>query len=402
MARSHVNVSSGVSKKSFIFRLAPLALAISLVMTGLAGADVVYIRNQRLPVHKVGSTRVVHLEAFRKLLTPEEAGGLSSDEQALSLTNPQGESRSFALTPYGELEEWEAALRWLGYSRRENSSTGVVDWVNSSAGAGISEAAAWREPTEHELAQRKEHSQRRAGYRAAEANYQRVMQTWPAGGTEQQRRRVRNLGYRIVEQSPLKDLHWTFDVADTPIPNALCTGEGFVVVTTGLLALDLSDDEMAGVLGHEVAHGVRRHSQIFTERYSEARRLVQELRALEREAAEAEAANNNHRLQTIRSRVKEMQPRLQYLADFVKNQQAYDHNEEEEADVLGMQFAAAAGFDPYGEGRALIKLKQRSVVLFGQAYQDGSRTHPPLKRRLEIATLVQKRWAAEQEKRLRP
>lgn len=395
-------MSTGTGKKTFFSRLAPLALAASFLLTGLAWAEVVYIRNQRLPVHRVGDVRVVHVDAFRKLLTNEEDKALRIDEKTVVLSNSLGETRSFNLTPYGELQEWETALLWLGYSRRENAGTGVVDWVNGSAGTAPSAPAVWQEPSQEELARREEASLRRSGYRAAQTNYQKVMQAWPRGGTEEQRRWVRRLGYQIVEHSPLKDLHWTFEIAETPIPNALCTGEGFVIVTTGLLELNLSDDEMAGVLGHEVAHGVRRHTQIFTERYYEARRLVQELRELEQEAAQAEAANNNHRLQTIRSRVNEMTPRLQFLANFVKNQQAYDHHEEEEADVLGMQFAAAAGFDPFGEGRALIKLKQKSIQRFGQAYQDGSRTHPPLKRRLEIATLVQKRWAAEREKSLRP
>jgi predicted Zn-dependent protease len=206
------------------------------------------------------------------------------------------------------------------------------------------------------------------------------------------------LGQQIVEQTPLADLYWTFDVAATPIPNALCTGEGFVVVTEGLLSLNLTDDELAGVLGHEVAHGVRRHSQLFEERYLEAKRLLGELKSLEREAANAEAANDNHRLQTIRSRVTAMEPRLMFLADFVKNQQAYDQHEEEEADIQGMHYAASAGFDPNGEGRALVKLRARSIELFGQAYQEGSRTHPPLKRRLEIQSLVQKRWHAQRDR----
>jgi len=40
----------------------------------------------------------------------------------------------------------------------------------------------------------------------------------------------------------------------------------------------------------------------------------------------------------------------------------------------------------------LTKLKNKSVQLFGQSYDDGSRTHPPLERRLQILEMVQKRW----------
>lgn len=375
-----------------------LVVLVWLFASLAVAADGVYVRNQRLALHRVGGQQLVQLQALKALLTEQEANALSLTDGRLIITNPSGEQRGYALTPYGELAEWEDALLWLGYRRKEDPQTGVVDWVNAGAGAGSSAVAVWSEPTAEVLAARRDASQRRSGYRLAEKNYRRVMEALGEGGTAAQRQRVHQLGHRIVAQSPLSELHWTFDVAATEVPNALCTGEGFVVVTEGLLALDLSDDELAGVLGHEVAHGVRRHAQLFEERYAEAQRLVTELRQMEFEAAQAEADNNKHRLQTLRSRLAAMTPRLEYLADFVKNQQAYNQQEEEEADIQGMTYAAAAGFDPYGEGRALIKLSNRSVELFGQAYEAHSRTHPPLKRRLEIHALVQKRWQTERQK----
>lgn len=391
-----VNVSIANMRKAFLGLLATLTLAGGFSLRALA--DVVYIRNQRLAVQQVEGQRVVNVDAFRALLTEPESKACELADRSLTLTNSQGARRAFALTPYGELAAWEEALEWLGYQRRENSGTGVVDWVNSSAGTGAATVKVWTEPTEDELAKRKEYSERRAGYRLAERNFRQVYDSVGQGGTEADRKRIRRLGYQIVDQTPLRDLHWTFDVIATPIPNALCTGEGWVLVTEGLLNLNLTDDEMAGVLGHEVAHGVRRHTQLFEERYNEVKRLLVELRELERDAAKAEADNDAHRLKTIRSRLNELSPRMMFLKDWIENQQAYNHSEEEEADILGMQFAAAAGFDPFGEGRALIKLRAASIEMFGQAYKEGSRTHPPLKRRLEIAKLVQQRWQKEREK----
>lgn len=391
-----VNVSNTVVRKSF------LGLAM-LVLLGLFSssslAEVIYIRNQRLTVQQVEGKRVVYIDDFRALLTPDEKTASAVADRSLTLANPAGEKRVFDLTPYGELAGWEDALQFLGYQRRENAGTGVIDWVNSNAGTGVATVSEYKEPTEEELAKRIEASRRRAGYRLGEQNFNQVFNSVGQGGTEEQRKRVKRLGYQIVAQTPLRDLHWTFDIIATPVPNALCTGEGWVLVTEGLLALNLSDDELAGVLGHEVAHGVRRHNQLFEERYSEVKNLVVELRQLERDAGMAEAENDSHRLKTIRSRLNELRPRMQFLADWVENQQAYNHSEEEEADILGMQFATAAGFDPFGEGRVLIKLRNASVAMFGQAYQEGSRTHPPLKRRLEIAKLVQERWQKEREKR---
>ena len=85
--------------------------------------------------------------------------------------------------------------------------------------------------------------------------------------------------------------------------------------------------------------------------------------------------------------------------DYLKNKQDYDQDEEEESDVLGMQYAAAAGYDPMGEGRALIKLRKRSIQLFGQALLEGNRTHPPLERRLQIQETVRRRWREDSQRR---
>ena len=359
-------------------------------------ADTVYIRNQRLTVQRIDGAAMVELEAFRKLLTSQEREGVKGQGSELVVTNLDGQSRTFTLTAYGELRQWEEVLTHLGYRRQENASTGVIDWVNASAGGSANQEKSFKLPTAEELEARREPSRRRSGYRSAEENYGKVMKLLGAGGTAADRKRVQEIGYRIVAQSPLVDLHWTFDIAATPVPNALCTGEGFVVVTEGLLDLDLTDDELAGVLGHEVAHGVRRHAQLYEERYSEARRLTRELEQLSAQATRAEEANDNYQLQLLRGRLNKLMPKLKQLANYVENQQSYSQNEEEEADVLGITYATAAGYDPDGEGRALLKLKKRSVELFGQAYQEGSRTHPPLKRRLEILLLVQKRWRAEQ------
>lgn len=384
-------------KTRYLVRL--VSLLLSLVLTAnLALAQSVYVRNQRLALQKFDGQVVVEAAALRKLLPPEERERLVTKGGVLTATNPQGQPRDFTLTPYGELAEWEEVLVHLGYRRQENSSTGVVDWLNAETGGGATVAKAFVLPSAEELKVRRESSQRRSGYRSAEENYQKVMAMLGAGGTEAERERVHRIGYQIVMQSPLADLHWTFDIAETEVPNALCTGEGFVVVTEGLLDLQLSDDELAGVLGHEVAHGVRRHAQLYEERYTEARRLLRELQQLEAQAVRAEESNDSHQLQILRGRLNKLTPKLKQIADYVENQQSYNQHEEEEADVLGITYAAAAGYDPDGEGRALLKLKRRSVELFGQAYQEGSRTHPPLKRRLEILMLVQKRWRAERSR----
>jgi hypothetical protein len=63
-------------------------------------------------------------------------------------------------------------------------------------------------------------------------------------------------GYSVGFQG----LEWEFIVINEPIPNAFVLPGGKVVVYTGLLRLLSNEDELAGVLAHEVAHVVARHA----------------------------------------------------------------------------------------------------------------------------------------------
>jgi predicted Zn-dependent protease len=55
-------------------------------------------------------------------------------------------------------------------------------------------------------------------------------------------------------------LPWTFKIIDTKDVNAFALPGGPVYVTKGLLDLEITDSELAGVLGHESAHVNQRHS----------------------------------------------------------------------------------------------------------------------------------------------
>ena len=62
-----------------------------------------------------------------------------------------------------------------------------------------------------------------------------------------------------------KDWKWDITVIKTPAINALCMPGGKIAVFTGILdALKLTDDELAVVLGHEMAHALREHARART------------------------------------------------------------------------------------------------------------------------------------------
>jgi predicted Zn-dependent protease len=72
-------------------------------------------------------------------------------------------------------------------------------------------------------------------------------------------RYVNNVGRWIASQSERPDLPWQFGVLDAPQLNAFAVPGGTVFITRGLLERMRSEAELAGVLGHEIVHVVKKH-----------------------------------------------------------------------------------------------------------------------------------------------
>lgn len=71
--------------------------------------------------------------------------------------------------------------------------------------------------------------------------------------------RVADIGYRVVAASGFTKYPITFHLIDMPEPNAFALPGGHIFVTRGMLELGLSDDMLACLLGHEIAHVVLEH-----------------------------------------------------------------------------------------------------------------------------------------------
>jgi predicted Zn-dependent protease len=71
---------------------------------------------------------------------------------------------------------------------------------------------------------------------------------------------VQAVGSRLAAQSPRRDVEYRFQVVDSPEPNAFALPGGYVYVTRGLLVITNSEDELATVIGHEIGHVAARHS----------------------------------------------------------------------------------------------------------------------------------------------
>src|SRR5688572_6324785 len=71
---------------------------------------------------------------------------------------------------------------------------------------------------------------------------------------------INRLGQQLVAQTPMANLPWQFHIVDSPEVNAFNIPGGHVYVTTGLIGASDNVSELAGVMGHEIAHGVERHA----------------------------------------------------------------------------------------------------------------------------------------------
>lgn len=71
--------------------------------------------------------------------------------------------------------------------------------------------------------------------------------------------RVRRIGEKIALVSGRDDFAWEFDVIESDELNAFCLPGGKVFLYTGILKLTANDDQIATVIGHEVAHALARH-----------------------------------------------------------------------------------------------------------------------------------------------
>jgi predicted Zn-dependent protease len=89
---------------------------------------------------------------------------------------------------------------------------------------------------------------------------QQIAQQLPLVNDPVVNRYINVLGDSIARLTSRGDLDWHFYVVNSPEVNAFAVPGGFVYVNRGLIERADRMDELAGVLGHEIGHVVRRHT----------------------------------------------------------------------------------------------------------------------------------------------
>ena len=88
----------------------------------------------------------------------------------------------------------------------------------------------------------------------------RVEREMTLAADEAAQQRVKDIGARIAEVCDRRELVYTFAVVDDDDVNAFSLPGGYVFLNSGLVKETATDNELAGVIAHEVAHVAARHA----------------------------------------------------------------------------------------------------------------------------------------------
>ncbi|MDQ3282681.1 MAG: M48 family metalloprotease [Acidobacteriota bacterium] len=152
-------------------------------------------------------------------------------------------------------------------------------------------------------------------------------------------RLVDRIGHQLAAASERPNLPWQFTVLDTPMVNAMALPGGKIYVTRGMLERINSEDELAGVIGHEIAHVTARHSA----QQISKQQLAQFGMVLGAVVAGPQVLQQYGQLAELG---------LGLL--FTR----YSRQHETQADLLGTGYMARAHFNPVGAERMLMTLQR--------------------------------------------
>lgn len=175
---------------------------------------------------------------------------------------------------------------------------------------------------------------------------------------------VNKVGRWVSSHSERPDLPWTFIVIDVEPANAFAAPGGYVVVTTGLLKRLNSEAELAGVLGHEVSHVVRKH-HLSAIKKADTTAFLRSAGESYLDATGKATSKNKLVLEFLNVAIALYGTGL-------------DKDSEIEADRMGVVLATRSGYDPFALAAALqaINGNKKSDVKFLFS------THPPINERL--------------------
>ena len=196
-----------------------------------------------------------------------------------------------------------------------------------------------------------------AGQQYAQMLQQAAAQKALGGPNHPQVQRLRAIAQKIIPHAMgwnprAKNWRWEVNLIGSQQINAFCMPGGKIAFYSGILErLKLTDDEVATVMGHEVAHALREHARA----------------RMGKNAATGIGANL---LSSVLGLGELGQTLTSYGAQLLTLR--FSRSDESDADLVGMELAARAGFDP----RAGVSLWQKMAAASKGAPPQWLSTHP--------------------------
>lgn len=168
-----------------------------------------------------------------------------------------------------------------------------------------------------------------------------VLGAAPLYAEDRIQRYVNQVGKWVALHSERPGLPWRFAVLDSPLANAGAAPGGQIYITTALLFRMRSEAELAGALGHEIAHVVMKHHLTAYQKKFFGDILKTGGSAILQSKVKAGGGVVG---QAGKSAL------IDFSTDVFRSMVLLplDRSEEEQADRMGMILAARAGYDPYG------------------------------------------------------
>lgn len=171
-------------------------------------------------------------------------------------------------------------------------------------------------------------------------------------------KRLRTIGDRLISHVDVfrpdaRNWHWEINLLDSKQLNAYCMPGGKIMFYTGIIdRLELTDDEIAAIMGHEMAHALREHGR----------------EAMSQAYAFAMGRNTLGMFLGLDPRVMQLGDTLVNYALTLPN----SRTNEAEADLIGLELMARAGYNP----RAAITLWQKMDKASQNESPEFMSTHP--------------------------
>jgi len=206
-----------------------------------------------------------------------------------------------------------------------------------------------------------------------ELNYQRMAREHRYIQDEKLLAYVRDIGERLARHMPPTGLKFQFFIIDIPDANAFNTPGGYVFISRKLIGFTKTEDELAGVMAHELGHATVRHAASdMSELFKKILNVTQ--------LGDRKDITEKFNLLIERERTKS-----------VSQGSGHDSAQQLEADRIGLFAMVAAGYDPTAFSEFFARLteaKAKSGNWFTNIFGGSTPTEKRLREMIKTTELL--------------